>query len=529
MGAPTSTNCIKGPGTSPNSFNCLFKYNIGAGPLPWNHSPDYAYTVGLDGIATLRPEVDIGKDGKIIAGFGRANGSNPDVQILDPSGSNLLWTSWNEIGTALNPPFDPWAGILTGSPAAPGGTYSGVRVSPDGVYFASVDVNNGITIANLTNGIPDDGSIFQVPNLSTTVNSRGMCWDAADNIWVASSGQGLLRCYSLGITTTCVTSNDFSGTNGSFAFTKPGAAASAIATTPTASQNYINNTNVGFGPGTPIPGVFTISLNVNSNPGPVAVSFVLGGTGFFNQGATNVGAVTNFTMNLGVNGDGVTITSNSVTFPAGLWPHAGNWSVDVMIIPTAVPVTGPTLSVTLKVLGGTNYSAGSPVNGSLSILNTGPQMLALSAASGAANMSRAVPGDYASFIITRTGDLQGPGNGTNGVTPKPYTVTNYNYYGTAAYPLDYGAQAQVLFPTPPYGNLSSPTNGGNAVVINPGVVSLTNIVGNPIKHTNPAQAPTNINIIVNITNKTGVAATALSATSSEGYAYTVATAAVTLN
>src|SRR5208282_6785196 len=51
MGAPADTNCIKGPTTYPGSYNCVFVYNIGSGPLPWNKRPDYAYTLGLDGIA----------------------------------------------------------------------------------------------------------------------------------------------------------------------------------------------------------------------------------------------------------------------------------------------------------------------------------------------------------------------------------------------------------------------------------------------------------------------------------------------
>ena len=75
MGAPSDTNCIKGPLTGPGSFNCVFQYNIGSGPIPvsgWNKRPDFAYTYGLDGIAELRTEGDIGNDGKIICGFERA-------------------------------------------------------------------------------------------------------------------------------------------------------------------------------------------------------------------------------------------------------------------------------------------------------------------------------------------------------------------------------------------------------------------------------------------------------------------------
>ena len=264
MPVPSGTTNF-GPNTALNQNNCLYRYDIGAGPLPWTNSPNYAYTVGLSGIAELRPEVDLGKDGKIIAGFGRGNLSNPDLQILDPTGSNLLYLS-GDTSLPLNqnnsPTVDAWNGV-NGSGGAVG-TYAGVRVSPDGRFLASVDINNGITLATLTNGIPDDSSIFGIQNSPNVGNARGMCWDAADNVYVCSSGQGLLRVYSLGISTTCITSNDFTGTNGSFQLILPNATATVVASQPLASQNYINN----LSPGTPIPGVFTLSLDRNQLTAP---------------------------------------------------------------------------------------------------------------------------------------------------------------------------------------------------------------------------------------------------------------------
>ena len=163
MGAPASATL--GPGTSPNSFNCLFRYDIGAGPLPWNQPPNYAYTMGLDGIAELRTEVELGKDGKIIAGFGRSDLSTANIQILDPAGTTVLYNSLHDGADLFN-------GVRGSGSAA--GTYCGVRVSPDGLFLASVDANNGITIATLTNGIPDEGSIFSIPNTPASPNSRDL-------------------------------------------------------------------------------------------------------------------------------------------------------------------------------------------------------------------------------------------------------------------------------------------------------------------------------------------------------------------
>ena len=217
MPVPADTNCLKGPLTSVGSYNCVFAYNIGAGPLPWSKRPDYAYTMGLDGIANLRTEGDVGPDGKVYCGFGRANASNPNLQILGPifttngiTGDYNNYIAFNAAKDATNwlycsgvtPPenFAPpggtagdlWDGVNGGSGSI-GGTYAGVRLSPDGKWFASVDVYDGITVASVTNGIPNDGTIFNVPNSSYTANSRGMDWDAADNLYVHSSGCGCLQ------------------------------------------------------------------------------------------------------------------------------------------------------------------------------------------------------------------------------------------------------------------------------------------------------------------------------------------------
>jgi hypothetical protein len=499
-GMPAPATATLGPGTSAGSYNCLFRYDIGAGPLPWNQPPNYAYTLGLDGIAELRTEIDLGRDGKIIGGFGRANLSNGNIQILDPTGATKLYDS-------LAGSSDPWNGI-NGS-RTQGGTYGGVRVSPDGRFLASVDINNGITIATLTNGIPDEGSIFGIQNTPSTANSRGMDWDAAANLYVISSGQGLLRVYSLGNSSTCITSNDWTGTNGTFQFVLPSVTASVVVKQPEASQNYINNST----PGTPTPGVFTISLDKHHLDQPVTVNFVRSGTATYPS---------NYTMLIVTNAHGVVLGTNSVTFPAGDYPGgSGGWSADVQIIPTAAPVSGPTLTVGLRVSGGPSYLAGTPGSGTLTIANTGPQMLLLTAAASGGTMYRGTPNDSAKFVITRWGDTNGPGNSPGNITPLAYTVTNVSYFGTAQYPLDYRAQAQVFVPN------QVPQDGSSAIVINPGEVALTCLVGNPVAHTDLSLPPTNLTIVLNLTNA-AVPPANTNLLSLEGLPYQVNTASVTL-
>lgn len=561
LGAPADTNCIKGPLTSPGSFNNVFKYNIGSGPLPWSKRPDYAYTFGLDGIAALRTEGDVGNDGKVYCAFGRANASNPNLQILRPlqttngitgditnadiqaaaqSATNWLYTggaSFN--GAPFNTPpngtaADPWVG-LRGSGTA-GGTYAGVRVSPDGRFLASVDVNNGVTLASLTNGIPDDGTIFGIDQGSfpftapagitgigaETGNSRGMDWDPANNLWVISSGQGLLRCFSLGLTTTCVTSNDWTGTNGTFKLITPGSSASVAATTPTASQNYVNNSSNA---GTPIPGVFRIGF-FNGDGVPTAtpnlVSFARSGTAVYGV---------NYLINTNETPSGVIISNDFVIFPAGI-PAGGQLTVDIKIIPTATPVSGPTLTVGLRLNSGTNYSAAAPLSASIAILNTGPQLLQLSAAAPATlgGMNRGIPNDYARFVITRLGDTNGPNNdAVNPIVPKSLTVNNIRLLPPstgasfmANYGVDYTGGPQNF-------DNNLPTDGFPGIVIPPGAVTVNAMIGNPVKHTNTGLTRTNLQVVLNLTNNVAIGGSTTNVTSVEGYPYSVTTTSLTLN
>jgi hypothetical protein len=497
-----------GPLTGPGSFNCLFRYDIGAGPLPWTNTPNYAYTLGLDTIAGLRTEVELGKDGKIIGGFGRANFSNGNIQILDTNGTTKLYDSLN-----VNTGVDPWNGTSTAAGAV--GTYAGIRVSPDGQFLASVDIGNGITIATLTNGIPDESSIFAIPEPTPPANpyvgnSRGMGWDAADNLYMASSGIGLLRVFSLGISTTCITSNDATGTNGTFQLVLPGVAATVTVTSNLASQNYVNSVPAG----TPIPGIFTIGLSTGHLDAPVSVNFTLTGTAVYG---------TNYTLNLGTDANGVVISSNTVTFPTGNMPGGGNWKAAVRIIPTATPLSGPTLTAIMRVLGGANYLAGTPLLGTVFIANTGPQRLVLSAAPLGTTMSRGIVNDYARFVITRLGDTNGPGSTAAAITPASYTVTNFTYLGTAAFPADYTAQAQRIDPAG-NGVIQLPTDGTPGIVINPGDVTITNVVGNPVAHANLNLPPTDVTIVISLTNSV----TGTNAISLQGDSYTVSNNAVTL-
>ena len=77
----------------------------------------------------------------------------------------------------------------------------------------------------LTNGVPDISTLTtNSPAPTSGITCWASTWDAADNIYVTSTSSGYLRVFSLGMTTTCITSNDLTFTNGGFSINAVSAA-----------------------------------------------------------------------------------------------------------------------------------------------------------------------------------------------------------------------------------------------------------------------------------------------------------------
>jgi hypothetical protein len=468
---PIGASTTLGYNAAVGDVNNIVRYTIGAGPLPWTNAPDLAMNLGIASIADLDDDVEVGPVSGNVYGMNyRLNYGMPCLQIYDPTGMNLLWSS-------LEGPINVGPDVFNIEFSGLDTSVFSIAVSPDERFLAAGLVNNPVYIYDLTNGIPDTSTLLIIsnaPNSSAYEDLRSLCWDAADNVYTVSSGQGLLRVFSLGLPATCVTSNDVTSTNGTFQLLLPDIKASVVATANLASQNY----------GTPTPGVFTITLNTNFLTSPLIVNFVIGGT------ATN--------------GTYVASATNSVTFPAGTSP-AGNWSQTVTITPTATPVIGPTVTVTLKVVGGVTYLAAAPVQDTVVIANTGPQYFSVTSVS-AGTFYRGLSKDFAEFVVTRLGD-------TN---VGPLTITNFSYGGAATFGVDYLAGAQLQIG-------SYPVAGSPGVVFNPGEVSKTLLVGAPVPTPYGSPAVGSESVIVGL-------GTTNSQLSLEGISYTTgsATAALTL-
>ena len=88
-------------------------------------------------------------------------------------------------------------------------------MSPDGLFAAATTRGGNFLSIRLTNGIPDIATLkTNLAGLGSV--TRGIAFDAADNVYAVSGGADRLRVFSLGLSTVVITSNDATGTNGAF-------------------------------------------------------------------------------------------------------------------------------------------------------------------------------------------------------------------------------------------------------------------------------------------------------------------------
>ena len=385
-------------GNFPGNRNNILRWTIGAGPLPWNTAPDLIMGdgAGIPTVQDLTCDLDIAPNGNIIASVNRSAGTDVDsVEVFDPTGVKL------------------WGSLAVGGSPDPLRTCMALAISPDGKYLAMERTDSGVNIVLLTNGVPDLSTLFTITIGPLTGTGRDIAFDAADNILTVSSGQLLLRAYSLGLTTTAITSNDSTTTNGTFVLTTPNTTASVVATTPQASQGGVNGAV-----GTPVSGVFSVYRTAPDISGPLAVNYKLGGTA--TNGVYTATASTGETVNVA--------GSSIVTIPAG------QTNVTITITPTTTNVPRLTNTVIITVTGGSAYTSKSPFTDTVYIQNTSSQQL-LQIAGGAPSMYKAFSNDYAFFNVQRLGDT----------TVAAYSLSSFTVSGTAVSGTDYTAPSTPTF------------------------------------------------------------------------------------
>jgi hypothetical protein len=432
--------------TAANDGNGLLQWQIGAGPFPSSVTPNVEcyfdwQSQGVDnGLFGLQDDY-VSSNYFYIA----QDRSNPTIASGIGLPCIFVYTNTGTF-TAMQTPQQSLWDSLTNSSQTGVDLFTnvlGISVSPDGNYMAMLNVNGVAYVCTLNNGIPNGNSITKLPGTTTSSSYGSVAFDAADNIYSVSSGVAKLRVYSLGLSTLTVSSNDYTGTNGSFSFQNIIPNVSVLATTPISSENY----------GTPQYGVFTISRSGAVNL-PLTVNYSLSGT------ATNA---VNY---------GISVSGGTVTIPAG------QSSVTVLVTNLeSTSVSLPTLTVVMSLQAGTGYTELASRD-TVYLANEGPELLTLSAGAAPTMYRGLSNADFATFNITRTGD-------TNVALTIPGSAITLG--GTAVFGTDYlGGPQPVNFATPP--SASSP-----GISINPGDLTDSFEVGLPQLH---ASYTGNLTIIV---------------------------------
>jgi hypothetical protein len=381
----------------PSAYNSILVYsNLTLASLPWETAPaTVGPEIGLNlsgtSLGNVYPGLTQGPNGYIYASTRRENFTVPDLDVYDAY-LNPLWNSSYNSDTA-----DYFVTTI------PGHTTYGIAdsaVSPDGKFVVGLAYDNHLVVCSLTNGIPDVSSLYLISPTSFTTAARGVCWDAADNVYVSSSGLEAIQEWTLGFTATAVTTGNASGPTG-FALTLPStvvgiyATNSIASTTVSQANSYGNPTNATF-----------VIFRTGSVNAPLTVPLTLSGTAA--SGTYTITATTNVVIAAGQSSTNIAVTA----------------------ITDGVPRPTSTIIATL----GTSPTYGlAPGSATLDLINTAPDEVV--ATTNVPTMYNAFSNDYASFILTRWGD-------TNAGS---FTVSSYTYGGTAVPGVDYTLPAAITF------------------------------------------------------------------------------------
>jgi hypothetical protein len=169
--------------------NSLWQYNIGAGALPSNVTPTKLATVLLTAATS---DLDRGADGKWYLAQTRSAGGEAGIFVLSPDATTVLFDSLNASRTLLGNPTA--ADIFRNTQA--------MAVSPDQKWMAIAVNNSDVAVIPMINGIPDIANRLLVDTGTDVISSRDIAFDAVDNIYYVSSGQGIYRVLSPGGTQT---------------------------------------------------------------------------------------------------------------------------------------------------------------------------------------------------------------------------------------------------------------------------------------------------------------------------------------
>ncbi len=337
--------------TTQSERNAIWRWDIGAGPLPSTVAPIFISDAGIDFAGQLA-DLARGPDGKFYKTQRRAEpATSAGIYVLSDDGSTVLWDSRTATRDFLG---NATANDLLGETCA-------VAVSPDGKWLAVFrrDVNS-ISMLPLNEGIPDMANRLLMATAPITGVGRDIAFDAAGNLYTVSSGQGVLRIYSPGGHTIATT-----GSDGTFTV-------ASVVPQVLVSVSVSDDTAAETGGDT---GTFKVTRE-GDTASPLTVTVGLSGT-----------------ATAGVDYEAVPA---SITIPTGASEAA------ITITPLDDTVAEFPETVVLTLGGSTNYSPRAPISATVTINDT--ETPAFRVAAGDTNMYERVALDTGSFRLIRLGD-----------------------------------------------------------------------------------------------------------------------------
>lgn len=331
--------------------NSILRWDIGAGPLPYNTPPVLVAEPGPTA-SERDSDLDVAPDGNVFFTVSIDGGSGatgvPAVQVFSSTGTPL----WNSLIGGVD--------VFTNA-------YS-LEVSPDNTKLAIIRRDRQTWVVGLTNG-PNG----RLPDLSTTNllatftvgsgNGRSIAWDLAGNLYVGNRSTERVRIFSPGGTTTAITRSA-----GTFSITVP------------ANTVSISNSLSLISEGDATPVVFTVRRTGNTAE-PLTASFLLTGTA----------------------SDGV----DHATFPASITFPAGVTTSNISIAITDDTTAEFSETLTVAVNSGTNYSAGTPASASVTILDNETPEISLALAQTESRLLEGYAPSKVGFQLSRKGLLSG--------------------------------------------------------------------------------------------------------------------------
>jgi hypothetical protein len=376
-------------------LNSFWVYNIGGGPLPSANPPDAR--IAAASVGSVSQTMDLAYSpttGFFYISDRRSAGAETGLRVVDKDG-NLLFNS-REASLALGGTTDFLADI------------GGVAVSYDGKYVATCTFgNNVVTIVPMIGGIPDLTLRKTYTGFGTTSAARGIAFDRANNLYLASSGLGNLQSLSLGFAATNTTSSD-----GVFTQIAPEIQASRVSVVLfNAGSGVVDTLNEAD---TATIATIQISRVSPDNTNPMSVSFVT-------EGAATRGTATTGDYFLRVGGNA--LSGNSVTIPAG------SDQVLIEVVANNDDISERIETATLTLTAGA-YTITSDSAATVSIVDNDP--VAFEVVPVFSRAFEGNPFDILRYRVERLGDTNaGP------------FVVNLQYSGTATSGTDYTPVASV--------------------------------------------------------------------------------------